>query len=479
MAWWTDLHRHRPAADVDQRSADPVAVLSREHEGLCRQACDPDEIAAVLEAHGLDDRRARATYGVAGTFEVAEALWRLVPWRPADDDPRRDLWRLPLWRALLRGLVYVLPPLLAALAIGGIAEPVAAPALLLATAATIAAGQALSVLGHLFIGRLQEAVLAALVRTALGGATLVAVLAVAAAALLHGPLVLTAAGAGQLVFVVAATVLIVQRRDLLLVALIAPGTLLAGVLAWHPSRPGAHTAFVVAAAATVVLTAAGAFAASPRPPARPVRALATALSRDEATVAGTAAAHGLGLTALAAGALVAVAAGRTPLSGVDVAVATLPLTTTLGVAEYLLHRARGRCVRGMVRARDLRGFAVASARELRTMIVLQGATTGAVAGTVLVLHDGGGADAAMRACAATYALLGVALLLCTTLMSLGEIALAARLSLGGGAVLVAVGLAGPVDGAPLLLTQATLVACLLLVAHRVTAPRFVQTAAHR
>lgn len=463
----------------DRRAQDPLSLLGREHDGLCRTAADPDEIAAVLEAAGIGDRAARGRFGVAGTFQVAEELWQRVPWRPAVDEPDRDLWRLPLWRAVLRGLVYVLPPLLAALALGGTTHPFTAPALIAATALTIAAGQALSVLGHVLVGRGRRPLLASLTTLALGGSALVGAAGIGVTLLAGGPVTLAVAAAGQLVFVLAATLLIVQGLDLLLVACVVPGTAAAGVvLLLSPGAPTAHVAYVVAAIGTVALAAAAAVAAGARVTLHPLRLLDGGLGSDELHVAGTAAVHGLGLTALAAGPLAAVAAGRTSLSPGDLALASLPLTATLGTAEYLLHRARRRSLEEMVLARDLLTFRRASGVELRGMLARHLLGTAAV-GVVVLLVAPAGARAALGVVTATYAVLAGALLLATTLMSLGRIALAARLSLGGGVALVAVGLAAPLRDVRLAAAQLGVVAVLLAVAYAVTAPRFAQTSAHR
>ena len=64
---------------VDRRS--PDFLLSREHDALCRNATDPLEIAAGLEAAGISDRHARASYGAATVFELAEKLYDQVPRR--------------------------------------------------------------------------------------------------------------------------------------------------------------------------------------------------------------------------------------------------------------------------------------------------------------------------------------------------------------------------------------------------------------
>ena len=87
----------------ERRSIDPLAALSREHDQLCVEATDPWEIAAGLEAAGVDDRRARREYGVASVFDLAVELFLNVPRRPPAEPDPADPWHRPLRHHLLRG----------------------------------------------------------------------------------------------------------------------------------------------------------------------------------------------------------------------------------------------------------------------------------------------------------------------------------------------------------------------------------------
>jgi hypothetical protein len=79
---------------------------------------------------------------------------------------------------------------------------------------------------------------------------------------------------------------------------------------------------------------------------------------------------------------------------------------------------------------------------------------------------------------AGYAVLGVALLLTTTLISVGYGGLAAGLAGSAGALLLGSTLLG-VQGQQLVLTQVAVIAVLAAVAYRVTERRFVTVSVHR
>jgi hypothetical protein len=468
--------------EAERRAADALASLTRDHDTLCRQACDPLEIAAVLETAGIDDRRARGDYQSAGVFEVAEQMWQLVPWRPASDGSRVDPWRLPLWRAQLRGLLYALPALLASAVLGQIGAGPGHLLLFAATAASIALGQALSVLGHVLSGRGQRRAAAALGRGAMIGAVVLTGLLTAWLMLSGGQLRLGLLSGGQLIFVVSATMLMIKGSDRLLLAVIAPGVAVvalgfAGVpiAAWFGLTPeelylGAPAVTVLACAASAWLGMRGATEGEP---------LRGALGRPELSVAAMAALYGLGLSALVSFAVLAIASGRVGEPSNRIVAATLPLTATFGVAEYLLHRARGRSVAGLGRAQLVTGFARRSLGELRAMVALHATAVAVVAALVVLVAGGGRPGAALIGYTASYAVLSVTLLLCTTLMSFGYVALAAGQACGGAAVLLLVGALAPVRDGALVDVQLGLLTLLLLVAYRLTAVRFKTASAHR
>lgn len=92
-----------------------LAGLGRELHQVCAHATQPEEIAAALEAHGLNDDIARERYGLSDVFSCAEALFSYLPYRqplPSAPHPARLAWALAP-----RGVLYALPG--AALAVAG------------------------------------------------------------------------------------------------------------------------------------------------------------------------------------------------------------------------------------------------------------------------------------------------------------------------------------------------------------------------
>ena len=67
----------------DRRAADPVSQLARSLFGLCREAADPYELAAHLEAIGFNRYRVTREFGLANTFALAKRLFELTPRKPA------------------------------------------------------------------------------------------------------------------------------------------------------------------------------------------------------------------------------------------------------------------------------------------------------------------------------------------------------------------------------------------------------------
>jgi hypothetical protein len=513
---------HLPQSGVvlteeERRSAERMSRLGREHDRLCLQACDPLEIAAVLEAAGVDDRRSRSEFQAAGVFEVAEQLWRQVPWRPDDEVPEMDRWRLPLWRAQLRGLVYALPLVLAA-AVGtagtaagtatGTAGLAAGPGLaagwvlVAATAGSIAAGQGLSVLGHLLTGRGQSRAVARLTAIAVTAALLLTAGGLGLLAATGRPLLLGGLAGGQLVFALSATMLMVAGADRLLLGLLAPGAAVVGASmlgvpldAAIGAAPGtvrlavpALTVLATALAALVRGRLAGAAGSAVGGGGEPLRRV---IGWPELVLAGQAAGYGVGLSALASFSLIAVLAGGVAPFGPAIVAVSLPLTTTLGSAEYLLHRARGRCVLGLRRSGMLTGFHRGARAQLRAMVGLHALFSAVMAAVVAVLviggpHRGGGPLDVVRLAAtvpvldaAGYALLSVALLLATTLMSLGWVGTAARLAAVGGLAVLGVAAVPGLHGPHLAGVQLALLAGLTLLTYRITATRFTPASAHR
>ena len=99
----------REAHTDERRSRAPLNVLGRELGDVVVGAVDAREIAAVLEAQGLNDAGARARFEATDVFATAEHLFKLVPYRPLARPLVRPTVRPDA--SLLRGLLYLLPAL--------------------------------------------------------------------------------------------------------------------------------------------------------------------------------------------------------------------------------------------------------------------------------------------------------------------------------------------------------------------------------
>ncbi|WP_433055999.1 hypothetical protein [Dactylosporangium sp. CS-033363] len=148
----SELDRPEPLRYVGRVATDPVAALADKMRDDCLAAVDIDEIAAILEANGINDRVADREYGEKSVFALAG---RVVA-RTLDAADTQQLRPVPpegpgaakvVADTLLRALIYLTP---LAIGIGASSEVDGVPAL--ATTGTLilgwGGGQALSYLGY-------------------------------------------------------------------------------------------------------------------------------------------------------------------------------------------------------------------------------------------------------------------------------------------------------------------------------------------
>lgn len=103
----------------EKRRTDRLGRLNRELFEVSREANDPYELAAHLEALGFSNERVQAEFSLVSTFELARKLFQMSKRRP--DLQRRSYLQLPRlgWRQLL-----ILAAIVATLALArGVAEP--------------------------------------------------------------------------------------------------------------------------------------------------------------------------------------------------------------------------------------------------------------------------------------------------------------------------------------------------------------------
>ncbi|MFJ9828538.1 hypothetical protein ACIRSU_29825 [Streptomyces sp. NPDC101160] len=208
---------------------DPLDDLVVRLGALAAVAVHPDEIAAILESDGMTDDHIRLTYGRADSFALAEDLYARTERRhPEPEAPAAGPWHTGLAGCLLRGLVFALPglayvlgaPVLAA-GPGRYGLPPGSVPLFAGAVTGWVWNQALAHRAYSWLGLGdRRAAVRALQTGAPAGALAGAAVAVAAAGPGEGPAALF--GAGQAVYLAAATVLLVLGRERALLAALLP-----------------------------------------------------------------------------------------------------------------------------------------------------------------------------------------------------------------------------------------------------------------
>jgi hypothetical protein len=322
---------------------------------LCAGAVDSLEVAAGLESDGMSDQMARVRYGFPDVFALAEDMYHRTVRQPAEPAPKSGTWRSPVGRHLLHGLLFGLPALcfpVAGSAIGG------RGALLVLVVSMLTAwpvSQAMSYLGHARRSRLDLDGSRRLLRAALPVALGLLLTTTLPTALLLGqvgPVLWFAIGQGG--YLLGAGVLLVCGAEWWLAAALAPGVL-GSALYLVTGRPTwSHPVAWLAIGASLVFTLGFAVVRTswPRPArsARPIR-------RSELLAGWPSGVFGL----LVAGLLLfPLLAARFAHGGQDIGTAsllgTLPLSLSMGIAEWRLYGYRGRIEKLMRRTGALAEF---------------------------------------------------------------------------------------------------------------------------
>ncbi|MFI9202437.1 hypothetical protein [Streptomyces sp. NPDC053048] len=348
--------RHRP-----RWATDPIDELAGELAAVCAAAVHPDEIAAVLEADGLTGEQIAERYGRADAFDLAAELFARVPRGHPEPEPAPDPWKVKPGQFLLRSLVFTLPgfgyalgsPLLA----GGqdrFGLPAGTGALIASALVAWAWNQALAHRAYL---RLAAGGRGAAARCLGVGAPLGALLATGAAAALPAPPGALAFAAGQVLYLAAATSLLVLGRERLLLLALLP-TATGGVVVLLTEPPPVVGVVLLLATAGGALFAAGYEIARAR--------------RAEAPQAGPGtlplgASVPYGLFGLGCGVLTTIAALGDVLvrhPGGAGGPVVLALTLSMGVAEWLLYRCRGLALAALAASTSTGGLLLRVGRVL-------------------------------------------------------------------------------------------------------------------
>ena len=345
-----------------------IAELCEQFAAVCESAVDPLEIASALEFEGLNDQTVRERYGAPDVFALGEEMYRLVARRPAEPEPAGDPWRVSKFRPALHGLLYGLPTVCFTAAGGLLAGPGAFRTLVVALLSSWAMSQGLAYLGYRRLGGgdLAQAKRVLRVGLVLGLAGVDLAFAVAAL-LIPMPVNALIFGFGLGAYMLGATVLLVLGSERLLLIVLAPGVLGSAAFLALGRPPQLEYAVWAALAATPLLAVGLALICTSRgtgprrgeqPVPGPAPGPATGRLLPPADLIGALPSAGFGL--VAAGLVIyPVVAGLHGDGGANTGalLASLPLTLSMGAAEWMLIWYRRRSQRLLRRTREPRKFA--------------------------------------------------------------------------------------------------------------------------
>ncbi|GAA1936702.1 hypothetical protein [Kitasatospora viridis] len=430
---WSRRSQARPPAAPDPApvlSADPLDELAEQLAEVCAAAVHPFEIAAFLEADGVNDQQAALRYGRPDAFTLAEELFAKVPrhYRATAAAPANP-WQVSPWRCLVRGLVFALPALGYLLGSGWFdphylkfGMPDGAAALAAATVVAWAWNQALAHRTYSWLarGRRRQAG-----RCLAVGAPVGALLAMAAAWVVGAEWPALWFTAGQCLYMAAATVLLSLGRARHLLYGLAPVAAGAGALALTPLPSTVRAAILLASLAGLLVLAGRALLGCLRAGGEPGRPPALSGQLPQA------------LFGLAAGVLTLLAGNAGLFTGHGGAAgglggpAMLSISLSLGLAEWLLYRYRELAVRALHTATRPGEFARRSIRQLAGCLLGYLAALAVLDALIGLLWPGGRAPAALPVLA--IVLLGAALWLALLLNAFGlSRTVAAACCLGAG-----------------------------------------------
>jgi hypothetical protein len=396
-----------------------VAALCEEFGPVCESAVDPLEIASALEFDGMSDQTVRDRYGYSDVFALANEMYIQVPRQPAEPPPPPDPWQVSRLQPLLHALLYGLPAICFPAAAALLAGPGLHPALITALLTAWAVSQGLATLGFLRLGRTTDRGQAKrLLRAGLLAGMMIVVLAMAGVALVaHAQLPVLIFGAGEGAYMLGACVLLVLGAERWLLPVLAPGVAGSTVFLALGRPPELQHIAWYALAATAVLALVAALLVTRTSRRAPGRLFVAAELRNAAP----AAAFGLVAAGLLAFPVIAGADGHGGLN-VGALLATLPLSLSMGAAEWCLLSYRRRTRHLLRTTQDLRDFSrgarlvlgLALVRYLLVTIALTVAASWIAISTGLVTP---GPD--LLAELGVYLALGCAMFLALALQALG------------------------------------------------------------
>lgn len=385
---------------------------------VCESAVDSLEVACALEFEGINDAGAREHFAASDVFALADELYQQVPRNPAEPPRTPDPWTTSKLRPLQHGLLYALPAAFFPAAVALLAGHYVPAMLIVALLTAWTLGQTLAFLGYRRLTPTDTAAARRILRAGMVIGT------VAASAVLGALCIWLGAsapvlwfGIGEAAYMLGASVLFVLGKERLVFAALAPG-LVASTCYLILGRP--HDLSMVTwalLATTPALAVALALVATsiPRVP------LLAGFRRAELLAALPTAVFGITTASLL---IYPSVAGLHGHGGINPAVllATLPISLSMGLAEWSLLWFRRRTRRLLTSTNDPRRFA-RGARATFAVAVLQyaGMAFGLIAAAVVVAGATGIVDinSTYGPQLVAYLLLGVAMFLALSVQAVG------------------------------------------------------------
>lgn len=326
---------------TERRSGHPIALLSREFDLLCTRAVDAAEIAAGLEASGINDSIARERFDCPDVFALAEQLFLRTPRLVNRPGEVLNPWAERPLEHLLRGVAFAAPGLLLITGLPHTNNLADRLWLILSLMLGWPLGQAMAFAGHLSAGRNHKDASRGVLMVGLAVALVLGVLLGTAGLLSPVQNQVALLAGGQVIYLAASAVIMVIGQARVVLTVLAPGLLGAG-LYWASGGPGAPSwlQYLAFLAVTCSLLAAVAVATWLLRPLNKiaVRDAARVLTRADLIECGWHGAYGV----LGAVLVCLPAFSSTGVRGGSVAL--MPLIWSMGVAEWAIVGFRRRAV---------------------------------------------------------------------------------------------------------------------------------------
>jgi hypothetical protein len=425
---------------------------------IWEQSVDELDASVSLETDGVNDTVAASRFGVRDVADLAEQLTMLVPARVPVETSDELNKPIPYLRLACRGLLFAVPGLFYLVVAFANPSASASYAMVIAMLAGWGLSQAVALVAYRILGRGGEPSAALALRRILAWAVAAAGLALVIAANFD-ELWLASLAVGQILYIVAATVLLFYNADRLLALVLIPGALVSVAYLAQLAEP---TVAVAAVAATVAAVCAAAWyranrgVAGQSPTGRPIL--------SDLRASGPFVLQGV---------LSGIAVAYIPIQMLDgngganvhpLDLSIVPLVLSMGFAEIELLRLRAAGSRLMRRTVHLADYQRGASRlvvlsQLRFLVVL-----GSLSALLVVLINvttGFNSRDFTLLCA--YSTLGTALLAALILVAVDRVHMALLgFGLTGCAIVVGVG-AAQLTGLTMSIEGGYLASCLVLL----------------